>query len=152
MITIKLVKHCEIILKKKLNIFYNQKKELKQALNSESKSSAGDKHEIGRAMIHLEMEKLGNQIYEAEQNFKKLQSIKNHNNNNNNNEVIRLGSVVLTDKANYYISIATDIYKINSKIFYCISPKSPIGKLLLGKNLDDKIEFNNQVIQIIKIL
>jgi transcription elongation GreA/GreB family factor len=149
MIKIKLFKHCEIILKKKLNIFYNQKKELKQALNSESKSSAGDKHEIGRAMIHLEMEKLGNLINEAEQNFKKLQSIKNHN---NNTEVIGLGSAVLTDKANYYISIAADIYKINSKIFYCISPKSPIGKLLLGKKLDDKIEFNNQAIQIIKIL
>ena len=148
MIKINLFKHCEIILKKKLNTFYNQKKELKQALNSESKSSAGDKHEIGRAMIHLEMEKLGNLIAEAEQNFKKLQSIKNYN----NNEVIGLGSAVLTDKANYYISIAADIYKINSKMFYCISPKSPIGKLLIGKKLDDKIEFNNQVIKIIKIL
>ena len=73
MIKINLFKHCEIVLKKKLKTFYNQKKELKQALNSESKSSAGDKHEIGRAMIHLEMEKLGNLITEAEQNFKKLQ-------------------------------------------------------------------------------
>ena len=149
MIKINLFKHCEIVLNKKLNTFYNQKKELKQALNSESKSSAGDKHEIGRAMIHLEMEKLGNLITEAEQNFKKLQSIKNHN---NNTEVIGLGSAVLTDKANYYISIAANIYKINSKIFYCISPKSPIGKLLIGKKLDGKIEFNNQVIKIIKIL
>ena len=149
MIKINLFKHCEIVLNKKLNTFYNQKKELKQALNSESKSSAGDKHEIGRAMIHLEMEKLGNLITEAEKNFKKLQSIKNHN---NNTEVIGLGSAVLTDKANYYISIAADIYKINSKMFYCISPKSPIGKLLIGKKLDDKIEFNNQVIKIIKIL
>ena len=149
MIKINLFKHCEIVLNKKLNTFYNQKKELKQALNSESKSSAGDKHEIGRAMIHLEMEKLGNLITEAEQNFKKLQSIKNHN---NNKEVIGLGSAVLTDKANYYISIAADIYKINTKMFYCISPKSPIGKLLIRKKLDDKIEFNNQVIKIIKIL
>ena len=149
MIKINLFKHCEIVLNKKLNTFYNQKKELKQALNSESKSSAGDKHEIGRAMIHLEMEKLGNLITEAEQNFKKLQSIKNHN---NNSEVIGLGSAVLTDKANYYISIAADIYKINSKMFYCISSKSPIGKLLIGKKLDDKIEFNNQVMKIIKIL
>ena len=149
MIKINLFKHCEIVLNKKLNTFYNQKKELKQALNSESKSSAGDKHEIGRAMIHLEMEKLGNLITEAEQNFKKLQFIKNHN---NNTEVIGLGSAILTDKANYYISIAADIYKINSKMFYCISPKSPIGRLLLGKKLDDKIEFNNKVIKIIKIL
>ena len=66
--------------------------------------------------------------------------------------IIGLGSAVLTDKANYYISIAADIYKINTKMFYCISPKSPIGKLLIGKKLDDKIEFNNQVIKIIKIL
>ncbi|MDO6425302.1 hypothetical protein, partial [Saccharophagus degradans] len=30
-------------------------------LNSETKSSAGDKHETGRAMLQLEMEKLGQQ-------------------------------------------------------------------------------------------
>ena len=32
------------------------------ALNSETKSSAGDKHETGRAMLQLEMEKASQQL------------------------------------------------------------------------------------------
>ena len=34
-------------------------------LQSESKSSAGDKHETGRAMLQLEAEKLGKQLQES---------------------------------------------------------------------------------------
>ena len=37
-----------------------------EALEAESKSSAGDKHETGRAMLQLEREKLGHQLAEAE--------------------------------------------------------------------------------------
>ena len=37
-----------------------------EALDSESKSSAGDKHETGRAMLQLEMEKAGQQLQEVE--------------------------------------------------------------------------------------
>ena len=33
-----------------------------KALQSETKSSAGDKHETGRAMLQLEMEKAGQQL------------------------------------------------------------------------------------------
>ncbi len=148
MIKKQLFSHCEIQLKMKLKVLDNKKKELEQALYSENKSSAGDKNETGRAMIHLEMEKLGAQIAGTEQNYKQLQFLKNYKNTEN----IGLGSLVLTDKANYYISIAVDIFKIDSKIFYCISTQSPLGRLLLGKKIDDKIEFNNQVIKIVKIL
>ncbi len=39
----------------------------KNALNSETKSSAGDKHETGRAMLQLEMEKAGQQLKEVQE-------------------------------------------------------------------------------------
>ena len=35
--------------------------EIQVSLTSETKSSAGDKHETGRAMLQLEMEKAGQQ-------------------------------------------------------------------------------------------
>ena len=35
-----------------------------KALQTETKSSAGDKHETGRAMLQLEMEKAGQQLSE----------------------------------------------------------------------------------------
>jgi len=36
--------------------------DIKQSLQSETKSSAGDKHETGRAMLQLEREKAGHQL------------------------------------------------------------------------------------------
>jgi hypothetical protein len=38
--------------------------EIQESLLSETKSSAGDKHETGRAMLQLEREKAGNQLVE----------------------------------------------------------------------------------------
>ncbi|MWD30855.1 3-oxoacyl-ACP synthase, partial [Aquicoccus sp. SCR17] len=39
---------------------------LQESLNSETKSSAGDKHETGRAMVQLEQEKLAQQLVELD--------------------------------------------------------------------------------------
>lgn len=40
--------------------------EVTEAVNNETKSSVGDKHETSRAMMQLEQEKLGKQLLEAE--------------------------------------------------------------------------------------
>ena len=57
-----LFNHCRSLLEKKMGVLEQQKENLQKDLTSEAKSSAGDKHETGRAMIQLELEKLGNQI------------------------------------------------------------------------------------------
>ena len=41
-------------------------KEIQESLATETKSSAGDKHETGRAMLQLEREKSGNQLAEIQ--------------------------------------------------------------------------------------
>ena len=108
-------------------------------MTSEIKSSVGDKHETGRAMIHLELEKLGNQIHKIELNYQRLNTIKDFK----NSTTVSLGSIIFTDKENYYLAVAADSCKINSKVFYCISPKSPVGKLLIGKKINQSIRFND---------
>ena len=40
--------------------------EIQESLLSETKSSAGDKHETGRAMLQLEREKTGQQLSEIQ--------------------------------------------------------------------------------------
>jgi len=112
---------------------------LHKDLNSETKSSAGDKHETGRAMIQLELEKLGNQIHKIELNYQRLNTIKDFKTSSS----VGLGSIIFTDKANYYLAVAADSCKINSKVFYCISSQSPIGKLLFGKKINQSIRFND---------
>ena len=131
--------HCKAYLEKKIEILEQQKKSLQKDLTSEIKSSAGDKHETGRAMIQLELEKLGNQIHKIELNYQRLNTIKDFKTSN----IVSLGSIIFTDKANYYLAVAADSCKINSKVFYCISSQSPIGKLLIGKKTNQSIRFND---------
>ena len=125
-----------------------QKNTLKKDLVSEIKNSAGDKHETSRAMIQLELEKLGKQIYEIELNDEKLNTIKVFKTSTS----VSLGSVIFTNKANYYIAIAADSCQVNSKVFYCISPQSPIGKLLIGKKINESIIFNDVESIILEII
>jgi transcription elongation GreA/GreB family factor len=133
-----LYNHCKTHLEKKMEVLEQQKERLQKDLTSETKSTAGDKHETGRAMIQLEREKLGSQIHEIELNYKRLNTIKDVKTSTS----ISLGSIVFTDKANYYVAIAADCCQINGKAFYCISTQSPIGKLLIGKKMNESIMFN----------
>ncbi|MDB4066596.1 GreA/GreB family elongation factor [Flavobacteriaceae bacterium] len=133
-----LYNHCIKQLAHSLEVLEIRKAEIVLALESESKSSAGDKHETGRAMIQLEREKLGEQIKKAEKNQATLHQLKQYK----SSEIVRFGSAVQTNKANYYIAIATDSYTIKSALFHCISPQSPIGTLLLGKKVGDQLVFN----------
>lgn len=142
-----LFNHCKVQLEQRMDALNQQKKSLQKDLSSETKSSAGDKHETGRAMIQLEREKLGNQIRTIELNYQKLISIKEQKTSIS----ISLGSVVITDRANYYIAIATDFCELNSKVFYCISSLSPMGKLLIGKNRGERIKFNGVESTILEI-
>ena len=124
---------------RKIKGFWKKKQYFSTALNSESKSSAGDKHETGRAMIQLEREKLGVQLLETESNYRKILTLKN----NQSSIIVGIGSLVTMNKANYYIAIPLGLCVLGDKSYYCISPESPVGKLLLGKKLGEIINFKN---------
>ena len=47
-----LYNHCQSFLNKRIGIIQNTILEIESALGSETKSTAGDKHEIGRAMLN----------------------------------------------------------------------------------------------------
>jgi transcription elongation GreA/GreB family factor len=115
----------------------NTMQEIQESLLSETKSSAGDKHETGRAMLQLEREKAGNQLAEILKIKENLSKI----NTKNTSETIHLGSVIYTTQANYYIAISAGIVTIDDIDFYAISPVTPIAKLLLSKTVNDTITF-----------
>lgn len=124
-----------------------QMKEIKEALFEESKSSAGDKHETGRAMLQLEREKVGNQFYEVEDMFGTLNKI----DVSMPSLVVHLGSIVYTSQANYFIAISSGKLDVNGEIFYAISSSTPIGKLLMSKSEGQEICFRDQKFTIQKI-
>ncbi|KAA5827505.1 3-oxoacyl-ACP synthase [Algibacter amylolyticus] len=111
--------------------------EIQESLTSETKSSAGDKHETGRAMLQLEREKAGNQLAEIVKVKEALSKISTEK----NSKTIGLGSAVYTTKANYYIAISAGELTVNKDKFYAISPNTPIGQLLMGKEVNESIAF-----------
>ena len=142
-----LYNHCESSIKSRLLTYKKRSKDLYLSLNSETKSSAGDKHETGRAMIQLEIEKTGKQIHDIETEFLFFSKIKTDLFLNN----VVNGSLVITHENQYYLSISAEEFNYKSKTYYCISKKSPIGLVLIGKKIGDKILFNEKEIEILKI-
>lgn len=110
----------------------------KKALFSETKSSAGDKHETGRAMLQLEMEKAGQQLASITQMKEVLIRIEIEK----ISKTICLGSLIITDKANYFLSISCGKITIDTIDYFAVSTKSPIGNQLLGKQIGAIIPFN----------
>ncbi|AWX44439.1 hypothetical protein HME9304_01440 [Flagellimonas maritima] len=135
----KLLQFCWDHVNEKMENLQKRSSALQESLNSETKSSAGDKHETGRAMVQLEQEKLGRQLYDLEDMKRLLQKV----DITKNPHKIALGSLVKTSSANYFISISAGEFKTNDTSIFCVSPSSPISKALLGKETDNVFMFNS---------
>ena len=133
-----LFEQCEVFVNKRLYNIENVISSNQKALQSETKSSAGDKHETGRAMLQLEIEKAGQQLAGITQMKAVLSKIDISKTSKN----ACLGSVIITDKARYFLSISAGQLVVVDKSYFAISVASPIGKLLLGKQEKDAISFN----------
>ena len=138
----KLKEACFLFVEERMNTVVHSIESNKKALFSETKSSAGDKHETGRAMLQLEMEKAGQQLTFINQMKEILIKVTNET----TTELACLGSLVVTDKGNYYLAISMGKIAIDSIDYYAVSTNSPIGMQLLGKSEGDSISFNDAII------
>jgi len=142
----KLYKACLFFVKEKHHTVTSIIESNKKALFSETKSSAGDKHETGRAMLQLEMEKASQQLVAISQ----MKAVLNRITFNNSSNIIHLGSLIITDKGNYYLGISAGKITINSTDYFAISASSPIGKQLISKKVGNVIAFNQaKILQLI---
>lgn len=117
-------------------------KDITDSRNNETKSSAGDKYETGRAMMQIEEQNSKVQLAEAYEVRKKLLSIDITKSEN----VVTSGSLVITNRGNYFISIGIGKVKIEDEVYFCISLNSPIGMQMRGKKAGEEITFNDNKI------
>ena len=139
---------CQDFLNNRLEGIEKTISDIQNALQSETKSSAGDKHETGRAMLQLEREKAGHQLAELQKLSEILQKIDVKTTHNS----IALGSVVETTESNYFICVSVGEIKLKSKSFYGISAATPMGQLLLSKTVGDEINFRDKTFTITEVL
>jgi transcription elongation GreA/GreB family factor len=142
-----LYNQCQAFVNSRLQTIQDIISSNQKALQSETKSSAGDKHETGRAMLQLEIEKAGQQLQSISQMNETLSKI----NLENTSTIAHLGSLVKTNQARYFLSISAGKLTIANENYFAVSISSPIGKLLLGKKEKELLIFNGNQIEILNI-
>ena len=144
----RLYKQCQDALSQRLEVIKSTISDIQNSLQSETKSTAGDKHETGRAMLQLEREKAGNQLAELQKQIEILHKI----NPEASHSKVALGSIVKTTVFNYFISVSAGEMTVKNETFYAISLSTPIGQLLVSKAVGDTIQFGAQKFIITEIL
>jgi len=118
------------------------------ANSNETKSSAGDKHETGRAMAHLEQEKIAGQLSE----MNKLAEILHRIDATQKHIKIQLGSLVETTIGVFYISVGIGAIEIDNTTIFCMTAAAPLGKELLGKTAGAEIVWQEKKILIANVI
>lgn len=120
----------------------------KEASLEETKSSAGDKFETGRAMMHAEMHKAKRQLAEAKLLQMDMKSIQYKSSYSK----VEKGTLVETSDGQFFISVGLGKVRITDGDVYVISPASPLAKIMIGKSVGDQVHMNTKQIQINAIL
>ena len=142
-----LVSQSKAIIQEKIDVLSKMMGDAQDSANNESKSSAGDKFETGRAMMHMERDKYARQLHQAKQLRNRLNLIKPEL----LYEHVRFGSVVKTRLANYFIAISAGRIEVAGQKFYSISPEAPLAQQFLKKRAGDTVLFNDREMEILEV-
>ena len=119
----------------------------KAAKSNETKSTAGDKFETGRAMMQAEEDRSNIQLAKALAFQSDLAQV----NRFTTSKTAVLGSLVIADSGTYFLSIGAGKIMMDNTTYFAISLASPIGQLLFGKGVGEKISFRGKEIVIQRI-
>ncbi|MCH2225457.1 MAG: GreA/GreB family elongation factor [Crocinitomicaceae bacterium] len=117
------------------------------AMKRETKSTAGDKHETGRAMAQLEQEKLGKQLInniQLREGLSRIDMTKHHTS-------IAFGSFIQTNMGYFFLSVGIGQIKVNNIEVFCMTASTPLGRTLLGKKISDTVELNGRKFEILDL-
>lgn len=142
----RLVAQCKAQLQARIDTLLRAVETIQTARNNETKSSAGDKYETGRAMMQMEEDKVLAQLDQAQYQLQQLKQLPAYS-----GAVISAGSLVYTRKGRYFLSISLGKAIVDGEVFYCISNQAPLAQQMLGKSAGGKIVFRGQEDEILEV-
>lgn len=119
-------------------------KAARDSSTEDTKSSAGDKYETGRAMMQQDIDRQTLQLGEAQ----KLKGLLERIEPDKTTDTVQNGSLVYTNQGIFYIAISVGLKEMDNQNYYIISAISPIGSQLLKKTTGDKFSFNGKQYEI----
>ncbi|WP_317043891.1 3-oxoacyl-ACP synthase [Hymenobacter sp. CRA2] len=115
-----------------------------ESANSETKSSAGDKYETGRAMAQNERDRNAVQLHEAKQLLGELQRIDPAR----DCDAVRPGALVTTSMGRFYVSISAGKLTVDGVDYFAVSAAAPVAQALSGKRAGESATFNGKPVRI----
>jgi hypothetical protein len=137
---------CRSSIRQKIAHLQELIQEAQQAANEETKSSAGDKYETGRAMVQLEIEKYAAQLNELHKQGSELEKISNAA---LDDRIIGPATVVETSGGNFFIAVNAGELVAEGTKYYAISTHAPIAQKMMGLAKDDSFSMNGKAYRII---
>lgn len=140
-------RHCVQILQDRVQQAQEAMDAAQRDANSETKSSAGDKYETGRAMAHLDKERHTRTHASALHDLYRLQQV-------SVTDVcteIEVGALVSTNRGCYYLVVGLGKVVVEEIAYQVVSPESPIGAFLLEAEVWDVENFRGQTMEIISV-
>ena len=136
----RLYQHCHQLLTERVTDAQNSMLAAQKDSNSETKSSAGNKYETGRAMAQLDKERHARRRSETLNTLYVLEAIGIAE----PEEEVTLGSLVQTTQGFYFITVGLGHIELDGTSYNIVSAESPIGEELLGLELDDEFVFRGR--------
>ena len=143
----KIHSHCLQLIEERIHAIKKIIIEARMAANDETKSSAGDKYETGRAMMQLEQEKAATQLAEAQKTKLALTMISP----DSSCQYIYPGALVTTITGQFYISVGLGMIEVEEIKLYAISPESPAGKAMKNLKSGDSYVLNGKTNTILAV-
>lgn len=141
-----LIEKAKVYVEERISRLHAAIADLEAALKLETKCSMGDKYETGRAMLHLEFEKLSLQLEQYGKLKKTLNSIPAATITK-----AGFGSVVKTTAANYFIAIPAGELLVEQEKFYAVGVNSPVARALLQKSAGEDFLLNEKACKILSV-
>ena len=138
---------CQAYVQKRIDTARQAMEAAQEAANSESKSSAGDKYETGRAMAQLERDRHAQLLAEAQKVERELTQI----NMDKTYETVQPGSLVVTNRGLFFVSIGAGKLTLDGVDYFAVSAASPIASALVGCRANNTITFNKLVYQVLEV-
>lgn len=135
---------CREMLRSKEKSILEAMRRTREALGSETKSTAGDKHETGRAMIQLEQEQLSEQLSAAREALAKLQRIGYAE----SSQLAGPGALIETSAGIYFIAAGLGKIEYQGHVYFAVAPNAPIAVAFGGRGAGDSVVFNKRSITI----
>ena len=120
-----------------------------ESANSETKSSAGDKYETGRAMAQEERNRNAAQLRQARQLLAELTRISP----DLPCDTVRPGALVETSLGWFYLSISAGRLapKDDEPEVFAVSVAAPVAVALLGRRAGEEARFNGKEVRVLAV-